>query len=750
MRICGRLGLLVVVAVFGCEASSDSWEREGAKAVSQRESSEQVEQAQQAQQVPGHRRMLALLEQVREYMSEEHLYLSDRTARDLRARLAGLRPSGPALLRWELHLKLGEAEQAIGREQEAIHHFTEAYRLLPEVKEEIAPEWITRLLFRFGMAYLRLGETRNCSLRNSPDSCLLPLRSGGIYVEQEPARHAIKYFKECLEHAEARSDPYYSALWLLNIAYMTVDAYPDEVPPEYLISPDKFESEEPFPRFRNVAERAAVDTFSLAGGVVTEDFDRDGYLDLLVSTFDPSGQVRLFINNRDGSFSENTSQAGLDGLFGGLNMVQADYDNDGDADVLILRGGWMASQGRHPNSLLRNNGDGTFTDVTFEVGLGDHHYPTQTAAWSDFDNDGDVDLYIGNETTPELASPCQLFLNNGDGTFTDIAGSAGVTNDRFTKAVVWGDYDHDGLPDLYASNIQGANRLYHNDGDATFTDVAPSLGVTGPMMSFPVWFWDFDNDGALDLFVSARGANIGELAAAYLDLGFSGELSHLYRGDGRGGFQEVAKERNLTQPSAPMGSNFGDLDNDGFLDFYLGTGFPPYHSLMPNVMFRNKAGRRFVDVTTAGGFGHIQKGHGVVFADFDSDGDQDIFEQLGGFFTGDRFQDVLFENPGFDNHWITIELAGVESNRSAIGASIRVQVREDGRSRSIYKHVNSGGTFGANSFRQTIGLGKAEQIERLEVFWPASSRTQTFRNVPLDRFIQVVETADRFSILSLQ
>ena len=694
--------------------------------------------------------MLALLEQVRERMNREHPYLSDRTARGLRARLAGLRPSAPALIRWELHLKLGEAEHTIGREQEAIHHFTEAYRLLPEAKDEIAPEWITRLLFRFGMAYLRLGETRNCSLRNSPDSCLLPLQNGGIYIEQEPARHAIQYFKECLEHAEVPSDPYYSALWLLNIAYMAVDAYPDEVPPEYLISHDKFESEEPFPRFRNVAARAAVDTFSLAGGVVTEDFDRDGYLDLLVSTFDPSGQVRLFINNQDGGFSEYTSQAGLEGMFGGLNMIQADYDNDGDADVLILRGGWMASQGRHPNSLLRNNGDGTFTDVTFEVGLGDHHYPTQTAAWSDFDNDGDLDLYVGNETTPELASPCQLFLNNGDGTFTDIAGSAGVTNDRFTKAVVWGDYDHDGLPDLYASNIQGTNRLYHNNGDATFTDVAPSIGVTGPIMSFPAWFWDFDNDGALDLYVSARGANIGELAAAYLDLGFAGELSSLYRGDGRGGFQEVAKERNLTQPNAPMGSNFGDLDNDGFLDFYLGTGFPPYQSLMPNVMFRNKSGKRFVDVTAAGGFGHIQKGHGVVFADFDSDGDQDIFEQMGGFFTGDRSRDVLFENSGFDNHWITIELFGVASNRSAIGASIRVQVREDGRSRSIYKHVNSGGTFGANSFRQTIGLGKAERIERLDVFWPASSRTQTFRNVPLDRFIQVVETADRFSILSLE
>ncbi len=199
-----------------------------------------------------------------------------------------------------------------------------------------------------------------------------------------------------------------------------------------------------------------------------------------------------------------------------------------------------------------------------------------------------------------------------------------------------------------------------------------------------------------------------------------------------------------------MGSNFGDLDNDGFLDFYLGTGFPPYHSLMPNVMYWNRGGQSFRDVSTAGGFAHLQKGHAVIFADFDHDGDQDIFEQMGGFFAGDKFGDALYENPGFGNHWITVELLGVESNRSAIGTRIRVQVREDGQTRTIYKHVNSGGTFGANPLRQTMGLGKADGIESLEVFWPASSRTQTFRNVPLDRFIQVVETADRFSILSLE
>ncbi|MFQ5791966.1 MAG: FG-GAP-like repeat-containing protein, partial [Acidobacteriota bacterium] len=701
------------------------------------------------EQTSGHARMLALLQEVIERAPDEHFYLDDKKARALRARLGALRREAPDLIKWELYLKLGEEEQRLGREQQAIEYLTRAYRLLPNIEHELAPGWAVRLRFRLGMAYLRLGETQNCCLRNVPDSCLLPIRSGGIHVQQEASKEAIKYFTEVLETADEGTEPYLSGVWLLNIAYMTIGGSPDGVPPAYLIPPEEFESEESFPRFPNVAQRAGVDTFSLSGGTVAEDFDQDGYLDLLVSTYDPTGQVRLFINTEEGTFSDYTSQAGLTGILGGLNMVQADFDNDGDADILMLRGAWLGKAGRHPNSLLRNNGDGTFTDVTFEAGLGEVHYPTQTASWADYDNDGDVDLYVGNETNDGLKGPCQLFLNQGDGTFTDVAPSAGATNDRFTKAVIWGDYDGDRLPDLYVSNLGEANRLYHNNGDGTFEDVAPSLGVTGPKTSFPAWFWDFDNDGVLDIFASAYEAIVMHIAAVHLGMGYDGELAHLFRGDGRGGFLEVARERNLTQPNAPMGSNFGDLDNDGYLDFYLGTGYPPYFALMPNVMYRNRDGKRFVDVSMAGGFGHLQKGHAVVFADLDNDGDQDVFEQMGGALAGDKFSDVLYENPGFGNHWISAELFGVQSNRSAIGARIHVVVREDGRSRSIYKHVNSGGTFGANPLRQTIGLGKAEKIELLELFWPTSNRTQTFQDVPLDRFVQIRETAGRLFVLPL-
>jgi len=164
-------------------------------------------------------------------------------------------------------------------------------------------------------------------------------------------------------------------------------------------------------------------------------------------------------------------------------------------------------------------------------------------------------------------------------------------------------------------------------------------------------------------------------------------------------------------------------------------------------MYHNISGQRFQDVTYSGGFGNLQKGHAVAFADFDHDGDQDIFAQMGGAFPGDKFSDSLYENPGFDNHWLTIRLVGVRSNRSAIGARIRIDIMENGNRRSIFKHVNSGGSFGCNPFRQTIGLGQATSIERLEIYWPTTDLTQVFFPVEMDQFIQIVEDDDQFESL---
>ncbi len=696
-------------------------------------------------QPTGHERMVTALREIIDRTDQDNTWLGDRRAREQRRHLESLPADAGAGERWISHLELGISELHLGREAEAIDNLSRAYELLPEISDQLKPQWVALTIFELGMAYLRSGETQNCCLRNAPESCIVPIRGAGLHTDPTGSRRAVELFSEVLRRVPASSAMHFKARWLLNIASMTIGDYPEGVPEAWRIPPGVFGTEEAFPRFANISPQLGLNSYNLYGSAVVDDFDNDGHLDIFTTTFDIEDHPHLFHNNGDGTFTDVATGAGLTGLYGGINTVQADYDNDGHVDLYVLRGAWMSVSGRQPNSLIRNNGDGTFTDVTFDAGLGEAHYPTQTGSWADYDNDGDVDLYVGNEHSPAIRAPCQLFRNNGDGTFTDVAAEAGVQNLRYVKGVVWGDFDGDRWPDLYASTMGGPNRLYRNNGDGTFTDVAPRLGVAGPRDSFPVWFWDFDNDGVLDLYVpSYRGGkdDVAAVAASYLGVNVGVDMPHLYRGNGRGGFDDVAARSNLTKFLLPMGANFGDVDNDGWLDIYLGTGYPDYESLTPNVMYRNVEGRSFVDVTFAGGFGHLQKGHSVAFADLDHDGDQDIFEQMGGIFRGDRFGDVLYENPGFGNHWIAVRLVGVRSNRSAIGARIRVQVVENGRTRSIYKHVNSGGSFGANPLRQTIGLGRAEQIEMLEVYWPTTDVTQTFRDVPMDTILRIVEDVD--------
>src|SRR6185503_5309855 len=229
----------------------------------------------------------------------------------------------------------------------------------------------------------------------------------------------------------------------------------------------------------------------------------------------------------DGHFSDRTAEAGLLGLFGGLNIQQTDYNNDGLLDIWVLRGAWIQKSGRIPNSLLRNNGNGTFTDVTEEVGLLSLH-PTQTSVWFDYDGDGWLDVFIGNESVdPGDPDPSELYHNNRNGTFTECAADAGLAVARFVKAVACADYDHDGRPDLYLScRDGGTNLLFHNDGPARspsghwkFSEVSRQTGVADSVLSFSTWFFDYDNDGWEDLFVSGYGArDVGAAAADHLGL----------------------------------------------------------------------------------------------------------------------------------------------------------------------------------------------------------------------------------------
>jgi hypothetical protein len=725
--------------------------------------------------------MLETLARIHERSADAHPWLETRTARELRERHAALPPDAPVLQRWRVLHRLGMAELNLGNESEALARLEAAYALLPQVAGRANPENVEQSIMDLGVACMRFGETRNCCLRNTGESCIMPLRGAGLHSDPEGSTKAAERFLEVISRPEASLIRALTAKWLLNLAHMTLGTWPDGVPEHLRLPKSVAHSDVEFPRFENVLPELDLDTFDLAGGVVVDDLDGDGLLDIVTSTWDTGDGMNFFRNRGDGGFDDLTESAGLARFYGGLNLIQGDYDNDGDLDLFVLRGAWMGVEGRHPNSLLRNNGDRTFTDVTYAAGLAEPAYPTKVGCWGDYDNDGDLDLFVGNETsgqdedlgvflggikTGALEAPCQLFRNNGDGTFTDVAPQAGVDARRYVMGASWGDYDSDRDLDLYLS-VMGPNKLFRNRGDGTFEEVAEALGVTNTLPSFSTWFWDFDNDGNLDLYTSASSGQVSVLALFPEGLDVDDpnpavkklqdwartwvKLPSLYRGDGQGGFREVAREQGLTDLTLPMGANFGDLDNDGFLDFYLSTGSFLYSDLQPNLMFHNRRGQGFENVTMAGGFGHLQKGHGVAWADLDHDGDLDIYAQMGGALAGDKFSDALFENPGFGSHWLAVELRGVRSNRFGVGARLRAEFVEDGVARSVYRHVNSGGSFGSSTLRQTLGLGRAEGGTcTLEVFWPVTGETQRFERVAFDRCVRITEGRADFEDVPLK
>jgi tetratricopeptide (TPR) repeat protein len=610
-----------------------------------------------------------------------------------------------------------------------------------------APAELRSLLHRqLGLVHLRLAVLQNCIAMHNPEACIFPLEGLAVHQVRTPAEKAREHYLAVL--AQAPGD--LEALWLLNILAMALGEWPAGVPEAWRLPEQAFAAQAEFRRFHDVAPSVGVDILNMAGGVAVEDFDGDGWLDVLTSTCDPLGPLTFFENQGDGTFADRSLAAHTAEQLGGLNLVAGDHDNDGDFDALVLRGAWLLDYGRIRKSLLRNDG-GVFTDVTRAAGLSEPAYPSQTALFADFDGDGWLELYAGHESRAEFEQaaeyPSQLYRNRGDGSFENTTARAGVSNDRYTKGVTAGDYDNDGDMDLFVSNI-GFNRLYRNKGDGTFRDVAVKAGVAGkPERHFACWFWDMDDDGWLDLWVNGYHAQLEDLANEALGRPDDAPRPMVLRNRRDGTFVDVAQELGVARPFQPMGSNFGDLDNDGWLDVYLGTGEPALQALMPNVVLWNRGGQRFLDVTRAAGMGHLQKGHGIAFADLDHDGDQDVLHQLGGFFLVDRFHSALFENPGSSNHWITLELSGTRSNRMAVGARIALVLQTPAGKREVHRAAGSVSSFGGSPHRQEIGLGDATRIESLTIRWPRTAEPQVFTDVPLDSFLRVTEGAPSFERL---
>ncbi|WP_276089969.1 CRTAC1 family protein [Pedobacter sp. JY14-1] len=605
---------------------------------------------------------------------------------------------------------------------------------------------LQRLQPEMAMAYLRMAELNNCLTNHNAESCIYPIQGGGVHRDPSGSTKAIALYEKIL----GRQPDDMESKWLLNLAYMTLGKYPHGVPKRYLLTDPYPEKDKVLP-FEDLAADLKINVSNQAGGVITEDFDNDGYIDIVTSAWGLEEPMHYFHNNADGTFSDRSKESGLREITSGLNINHADYNNDGFKDILVLRGGWKGELGNHHNSLLRNNGDGTFTEVTIQSGLLSAH-PTQTATWNDFNNDGWLDLFIGNESfpdNPDMQHPCELFINNQDGTFTNVAKQAGVDLIHFVKGVTSGDYDNDGWKDLFISAMDGTRLLLKNKGKKSkipvFENLSEKAGFTKDQnSSFATWFFDYDNDGWLDIVACDYSFN--KTLAYYAGTEASGlSKEHkgqavLYHNNGDGTFKNVTEESGLARGIFAMGSNFGDIDNDGYLDMFFGTGNPNFESLVPNRMFRNNGNKGFNEVTTSARVGSLQKGHSVGFADFDNDGDQDIYMDLGGAYEGDAFPSAFYLNPGQNkNNWINITLEGVKSNKAAIGSSVKLTVREKGKVRYIFRDVNSGGSFGSAPFRREIGIGAAELIDEVEIKWHGSGLVQKFKNVKPNQFLTITE-----------
>lgn len=486
-------------------------------------------------------------------------------------------------------------------------------------------------------------------------------------------------------------------------------------------------------RFSEIAAQAGVDKFDGGRASAWADYDEDGDLDLVVI-----GHPKLAYFRNDGArFAERTEAAGLDLPDGGIGVQTADYDNDGDADLYVTRDGWF---GGGVNALFQNDGWGAFADVTAASGTGDPG-SSFCAAWSDFDRDGYLDIYVANGTGATGDSTNVLYRNRGDGAFVDVAAAAGVAHKGQTLSAAWGDFDGDGWPDLYACNFTEPNVLFRNEGNGAFVDMTAAAGVGAEHIDgFITFVLDYDNDGALDIFVG----NWSQYAVVLADR-VAGKATSardrpvLYRNRGDGTFVDVTDAAGLGRALGTMSGVPGDVDNDGWMDIYLGNGGPQMGRREPDVLFRNRGDGTFVDVTDAAGLGHLGKSHGVTFADFDRDGDLDLYAPVGGAQPGDQWPNAFYRSEGFGNHYLVLELQGVESNRDGIGAKVRVQAGDLVQ----YQEVASGYSFGnSNSLELEFGLGQRMRADRIEVAWP-SGQVDVYRDVEADQHLVLREGETR-------
>jgi hypothetical protein len=499
---------------------------------------------------------------------------------------------------------------------------------------------------------------------------------------------------------------------------------------------------------------------TMAGGAAIFDYDNDGKPDIFftngadISTLKKSSPKywnQLFHNNGDGTFTNVTEKAGLAGTGYDIGAAIGDYDNDGYEDIFVA--------GVHRNTLYHNNGDGTFTDVTEKAGLAlpDKQYGplwSVGAAWADVNNDGLLDLFVVNymswdvnkepdckfEGKPEYCHPKfykelpnQLFLNNGDGTFTDASAKAGIRS-HVGKGMGVGiaDYDGDGLPDIFVANDKLFNFLFHNKGNARFEEVAFEAGVALPehgnlISGMGVDFRDFNNDGYPDIALVA----------------LDNETFPIYQNDGKGGFTEVTSKSGMTLLSTPMSGysvHIADFDNDGWKDIFVSRGdvqspamAERRHIDQPNTVFRNIPRGKWSALTDEAGFGAQppRRHRGSAFGDLNHDGKLDLVVTA----LSAPAEIWMNDSPG-DSHWLEIALQGTKSNRDGIGARIRIVAG----GLTQFNHMSTATGYASSSAGPVhFGLGSAKTVDEIEVYWPSGIK-QVLQNVPADQILRIKES----------
>ncbi len=490
------------------------------------------------------------------------------------------------------------------------------------------------------------------------------------------------------------------------------------------------------PSFTKITNGAIVNDGGFSFAASWGDYDNDGWPDLFVANDyvvngneveGPNANDFLYRNNGDGSFTRVTNVVvAQDGVWS-ISGAWGDYDNDGSLDLIVGNPG-------HPNALFRNRGDGTFIKISTGI-IATESQTSHNAVWGDFDRDGWIDLFIANFwDTPPPPLPNVLFRNERDGSFSKISFGPKPFNSVNSWNVAWGDFNNDGWPDLFVPHggtitpQRGQNsQLYVNGQDGNFVLLTNSVVFANRANSVACAWGDYDNDGFQDLFVS----------------NFYAQNNFLYHNNGDATFTLVTNSVVVADGGTSVGCAWGDYDNDGWLDLIVANLGPVDFNVggsiraENNFLYRNNGDGTFTKVTGERLVNDLGYSTGCAWADYDNDGFSDLYVANGWITASEK--NFLYRNNGNSNNWITLKLVGTVSNRSAIGAKVRVQASIGGRTFWQMREISGGSNYGSqNDLRPSFGLGDATLVETLRIEWP-SGTVQELHNVAPKQILTITE-----------